>query len=170
MQVVEEGGAGMAKTLALGKRFGGGAAVPVSRPPPPTLPQLFAQTSPQAESSEEIARISDDEDTDAADFQSRPGGSPIGKRWDSANRSPQNAFASISGEPFASVTTSHTLWPKGADYWIGGLNDITHTQGMRAIRFEQTQGVLCPADTLKLSFHQQWTSATSPPTSTALMA
>lgn len=105
MQVVEEGGAGMAKTLALGKRFGGGPAVHVSRPPPPTLHQLFARASPEAESSGEIARITDDEeDTDAAqaDFQNRPGGSAMSKGsmpQDSAHRSPQNAFASLSGVP-----------------------------------------------------------------------
>ena len=103
--MVEEGGAGVAKTLAMGKRFGGGPAVHVSRPPPPTLHQLFARTSPEAESSGEIAQITDDEDgTDAAqaDFQNRPGGSTVSKGsrpQDSAHRSPQNAFASLSGAP-----------------------------------------------------------------------
>lgn len=109
IQVVEEGGAGMAKTLALGKRlpFGGAAAAHMSRPPPPTLHQLFAQTAPKAESSGEIDRITDDEESHAAqgDMQtSRQGGSPgrqsLGsKPQDPANRSPQNAFASLSGEP-----------------------------------------------------------------------
>ena len=93
----------MAKTLALGKRFGGGPAVHVSRPPPPTLHHLFARATPEAESSGEIARITDDEeDTDAAqaDFQNRLGGSPVSKGskpQGSAHRSPQNAFASLSG-------------------------------------------------------------------------
>lgn len=99
----------MVKTLALSKRlpFGGAAAAHVSRPPPPTLHQLFAQTSPQAESSGEIDRITDDEESDAAQGDvptTREGGSPgrqsLGsKPQDSANRSPQNAFASLSGEP-----------------------------------------------------------------------
>ena len=102
----------MAKTLALGKRlpFGGGAAAAhVSRPPPPTLHQLFSRTAPQAESSGEIDRISEDEEDDAAAAQAdvqttRQGGSPgrqsLGnKPQDSATRSPQNAFASLSGEP-----------------------------------------------------------------------
>lgn len=107
LQVVEEGGAGVAKTLALGKRlpFGGAAAVHVSRPPPPTLHQLFAQAAPQAESSGEIDSITDDEETNAAaaDVQSRQGGSPGRQSWgtrpqDSTNRSPQKAFASLSGQ------------------------------------------------------------------------
>ena len=103
--MVEEGGAGMAKTLALGKRFGGGPVVHVSRPPPPTLHHLFARTSPQAESSGEIAQITDDEeDTDAAqaDFHNRPGGSPASKGsrlQNPAHKSPQHAFASLSGAP-----------------------------------------------------------------------
>lgn len=93
----------MAKTLALGKRLGGAPAVHVSRPPPPTLHQLFARTSIEAESSGEIARITDDEEVDAAqaDSQNRLGGSsPVSKgnrAQESAHRSPQNAFSSLSG-------------------------------------------------------------------------
>ena len=66
LQAVEEGGAGISKTLALHKRvpFGHGAAH-VSRPPPPTLHQLFSRTSLRAESSGEIANISDDEEGEA---------------------------------------------------------------------------------------------------------
>lgn len=102
--MVEEGGAGVAKTLALGKRLGGAPAVHVSRAPPPTLHQLFARTSIEAESSGEIARITDDEETDAAqaDSQNRAGGSPVSKgsrAQESAHRSPQNAFSSLSGAP-----------------------------------------------------------------------
>ena len=63
MQAVEEGGAGITKTLALHKRvpFGHGASH-VSRPQPPTLDQLFSRSSPHAESSGEIANITDDEE------------------------------------------------------------------------------------------------------------
>ena len=108
--MVEEGGAGMAKTLALSRRLPfGAAAAPthVSRPPPPTLSQLFARTPAQAESSGEIARITDDEEVAPAqaDFQNRPGLSPVRQSWGSrpqgsASRSPQNAFSSLSGVPF----------------------------------------------------------------------
>lgn len=97
----------MAKTLALGKRLPFGAAAPahVARPPPPTLHQLFARAAPQAESSGEIARITDDEEADTAqaDFQNRPGAGPARPSWGSrpqeaASKSPQNAFSSLSGE------------------------------------------------------------------------
>ncbi|KAL0052569.1 hypothetical protein WJX82_004051 [Trebouxia sp. C0006] len=107
-KVVEEGGAGMAKTLALGKRlpFGGGNPSHIPRPPPPTLQQLFARTAPQAESSGEIANITDDEDENAdkpdPHFQHRPAGSPAKQNWeqrqqDPSQRSPQNAFSSLQG-------------------------------------------------------------------------
>ena len=105
-QVVEEGGAGMAKTIALGRRLPFGAAAPahVARPPPPALHQLFARTAPQVESSGEIARITDDEEADTAqaDFPNQPGASPARPSWGSrpqemASKSPQNAFSSLSG-------------------------------------------------------------------------
>jgi len=109
LQVVEEGGAGMAKTLALGKRlpFGGANPSHIARPPPPTLQQLFARTALPAESSGEIANITDDEDenADKADphFQNRPAGSPVKQNWeqrqqDQSQRSPQNAFSSLQGD------------------------------------------------------------------------
>ncbi|KAL0036450.1 hypothetical protein WJX77_008242 [Trebouxia sp. C0004] len=107
-KVVEEGGAGMAKTLALGKRlpFGGGAASHIARPPPPTLQQLFSTTAPRTESSGEIANITDDEDENADKpdpyFQNRPAGSPAKQNWeqrqqDHFQRSPQSAFSSLQG-------------------------------------------------------------------------
>ena len=106
-QVVEEGGAGMAKTLApLGKRlpFGGANPSHVARPPPPTLQQLFARSAPEPESSGEVANITDDEDENAAKpdaaFQNRPAGSPARpsyRQQDQSQKSPQNAFSSLSG-------------------------------------------------------------------------
>ncbi len=109
LQVVEEGGAGMAKTLALGKRlpFGGGNPSHKARPPPPTLHQLFARTAPCPESSGEIANITDDEDENADKpdpyFQNRPAGSPAKQNWeqrqqDQSQRSPQTAFSSLQGD------------------------------------------------------------------------
>ena len=112
VQVVEEGGAGMAKTLALGKRlpFGGGIPAHVARPPPPSLQQLFARASPQAESSGEIANITDDDEPNMADdtFQNRPVGNPVRQSWenrqqDQMQRSPQNAFSSLSGRSSPSL-------------------------------------------------------------------
>lgn len=91
LQAVEEGGAGISKTLALSKKMPfGHSAQQASRPEPPSLHQVLTRTAPQAESSGEIARITEDEEVqgDAA-FQNRPSGSP--------NRSPQNAFGSLSG-------------------------------------------------------------------------
>lgn len=99
----------MAKTLALGKRlpFGGGNPSHIARPPPPTLQQLFARTAPPAESSGEIANITDDEDENADKpdpyFQNRPAGSPVKQKWeqqqqDQSQRSPQNAFSSLQGD------------------------------------------------------------------------
>lgn len=97
----------MAKTLALGKRLSFDAATPshVSRPPPPTLQQLFARASPQPESSGEVANITDDEEDSAveadAGFRNRPAGSPVRQSWenrqDQSQKSPQNAFSSLSG-------------------------------------------------------------------------
>ena len=99
----------MAKTLALGKRlpFGGGNPSHIARPSPPTLQQLFARTAPPAESSGEIANITDDEDENADRpdpyFQNRPAGSPAKqnreqRQQDQSQRSPQTAFSSLQGD------------------------------------------------------------------------